>query len=468
MTYLYSYEPGQICLPVKNDATNNPVSTLNWYPGQLFRLEGWQHNYSLLAKHDHTPFPYLPDSHTDTVWGNLDNNLWLRGIVLDMDWGRIETAPGVWDWRFYDKCFEIVRNLKKTTGKDKKIWLLINLRHIKLTEVETFLPADLLTMPANVNVANVDNKGNKSYHKDTNAYPMTADPLENAPKYDHMWCFAGTVNGQVGDRFAKGYNWSTYQFRNSETNTLKTRFYAFLDALADKYGDDDVLGGFIATESAIGVPLSTIVGSTTTTWEGENNRDTNYQGRLDLMKHIKSIFPNKVVSECGNHDAKYSQQLTAAGATNGLIAHKLAFSTANMHTGTNLNLGNIRSVMAGQVPVVMQAQPLDIYSMTGNRETWFQWTPTPSDGYGSPDTTTGTGYTKTIYDDPPTAEWLWERFRYFKANFFIYQRNTGTGGTANNASGIHWKDWIVFMNAAASRRDDPYGGCISTKPNVPG
>lgn len=102
----------------------------------------------------------------------------------------------------------------------------MNLRHVaSLTGLEDFLPADLLTQPA----------ANGGYYCNPTSFPPSQkNPSVNAKKYDHAWCYEGFIPGLDGSgaREPKGYNFNTYKFTAAAgTNTLKTRFYAFLQAI---------------------------------------------------------------------------------------------------------------------------------------------------------------------------------------------------------------------------------------------
>jgi hypothetical protein len=65
--------------------------------------------------------------------------------------------------------------------------------------------------------------------------------------------------------------------------------------------------------------------------------------------------------------------MTDADVVDGLIANRLAFSTPNLNTGSNLNLGNILPVLAGKIPIIMQVQGLDMRTMSGNRAQYYNW-----------------------------------------------------------------------------------------------
>jgi hypothetical protein len=459
--YLNTFIPGQYSVPNYN--IPGAGDTVDYYPGQYARLEPGQHNFDLVANHVHMPYPYssTSTSHAGTFWREAETYPWLTGAVLELSWGKIEISEGVYDLDFYDAVFNTFRGF----ATPKRVMFLLNMRHLKVGPIEDFIPAYLQTMPAGVNVSN-----GESHYKNTTTYPLnpTSGAIQNAIKYDHVWACAGRYDSALTTQTFKGYNFNMHKFAASAgTNTLKTRFYAFLEVLADRYADEPLFGGFVGTESATGEILSTINGSVTTTYEDGNSIRKTYEGRFEIVKKIKSLFPNKIMAECVNFDPQYYDELTGTGATNGLIKNRLAFSTANLHIGKNLLLGNINAVMKGNVPVVMQVQPLDQRTATGNQPSWYDWKPEPPN-YGNP-TTPITGYTttntSTAWDDPPTPAWMWERIKYFNANMVIYQRNIGTAGMPTGVTWCQWPVWVNFMNDPA-RKNLPYGGMIGTKPRV--
>lgn len=458
--YLNTFMPGQYSVP--NYTIPGAGDTVDFYAGQYARLEPGQHNFTLSSTHVHLPYPYQPTStatlQANSFWRELETYNWLEGAVLELSWGNIEKTEGVYTLDFYDAFFNTIRAFKKP----KRVMFLLNMRHLNAPDLGDFIPAYLQTMPG-TNVVN-----GISYYKNTTTYPTSGvTPIQNARKYDHAWACAGRYDDALGTQTFKGYNFNMHMFRAAAgTNTLKTKFYAFLEALAAKYADEPLFAGFVGTESATGEILTTINGSVTTKFEGGNEIRPTYEGRLEIVKKIKSLFPNKIMAECVNFDRTYYDDLTGKGATQGkLIKNRLGFSTANLHIGSNLLLDNINANMKGNVPVVMQVQPLDQRTMTGNQPSWKDWQPTPPD-YGNP-STTKTGYTtinaSAAWDDPPTPAWLWERIKYFNSNMVIYQRNKSASPAG--VTWCTWPVWVAFMNDAA-RKDLPYGGMIGTKPKT--
>lgn len=444
MPHIETFIPGQISL--SNVAPAVPAGD-KYYAGQGTKIEVYQMNYAMTASHVHMPNPYLPNStsstHVDSIFGELDREEWLKFILLEIEWGKIETSPGVFNWTFLDFVFNTIRTLPKATGQNKKVMLLMNFRNPgSLVGLEGLLPLDLLTQPA----------ANGGYYKNTTSFPPSSiDPIVNAKKYDNLWCYEAADPNAGGVVAPRGYNLNLYKFTTAAgTNTLKTRFYAFLQAIYDRYGNDAVFGGIMTTESAIGAPF--------VAYESGNSRDLNYQGRLNILKQMRSVFAGHLMAETCTFDTKYYQDMTNAGVTDGLIVNRIGFSPANMHTGTNLLLGNIIPVLKGKVPVFMQAQPLDQWTMTGNRPNYYNWPANPTQILG------GDGIN---YNDPPTAQRIFDRFVYFGATHSVFQRNyslTATGSTNTNIQ--NWPKWKIFMRASAYA-NDPLGGMSGVRPQFP-
>lgn len=444
--YIVGYVPGQISL--SNYVGGNPATTYQWAPGIYTKIQAEQMNHAMVANHNHMPNPYLPNSgtsqHVDSVFGELDRKAWLKGILIELDWGKIESAANTWNWDFIDFVFNTIRTLPKATGQDKKVLLLINMRAFGLNDLSEFLPADLLTQPG----------ANGGYYKNTTSFPpANTNPPVNAKKFDHAWCYEASDPNAGGAVAPRGYNFNLYKFTAAAgTNTLKTRFYAFLDAIAARYGDDDVFAGIVTTEAATGSPF--------VAFESGNSRNANYEGRKNMAIQIRATFPNRIVAECVNFDKPYYTEMTAAGAADGLIANHLTFTTANLHNGTNMNLGNINPVLAGKIPIMMQIQGLDMRTISGNRPQYYNWPTNPTQ------ILSGNGVN---YDDPPTAQHLMDKLTYYNANYAIFQRNYGAGFNVNEQT---WPKWKTYMdgNVASPNggllRNDPYGGMNPTEPQI--
>ncbi len=450
MTFVYTGMPGQISIPNYVDPAIPPdgggggggggTTTVAWDPGQVSKVEQYQYNEAMVANHAHMPNPYQPNNaaHADTVFGELDRLQWLRGIQISAEWGKIEKTPGVFTWTFLDFIFDTVRGLTRATGQNKKVFLLLDIMHpASLGIPADNLPADLLTQPS----------ANGGYYKDPVAFPPAqTNPIVNARKFDHCWCYEAPDPSVGGATMPRGYNFNCFKFTAAAgTNVLKTRFYAFLEALAAKYGNDPVCGGFIVTEAAIN---QVFVG-----YAAGNSRDNHYAGRVEILKYFKSLVPNRWVAECVNFDPQYYTDMTSAGAVDGLVANKLGFTTPNIHTGINLRLGNINPVLDGKVPIVMQVQPLDMRTMSGNRD-YYNWPTAPAQVLQSDGTN---------YNDPPTNQWMMNRIQYFNSNYVVFQRNYGT----EEPNRISWPKWKIFMNGSIYA-NDPTGGMNTTKPQFPG
>lgn len=448
MTFVTTLIPGQISVPNYTDPAlpsgggggggGGGTATIAWDPGQYAKIEQYQYNEAMVTNHAHMPNPYQPNNaaHADTIWGELDRLQWKKGILVSPQWGKIESTPNVFDWAFIDFVLSTVRGLTRTTGQNKKVLLLIDLMHpAGLGAPSDSIPSDLLTQPS----------ANGGYYKDPVTFPPSqTSPPVNAKKYNNCWCYEGKDPTVPGAPFApRGYNFNCYKFTAAAgTNTLKTRFYAFLTALAARYGDDPVFAGIVFTEAAIGSPF--------VAYEAGNSRNAHYEGRLNICKFMKSLLPNRLVAECVNFDNQYYLDMTGAGVTDGLIANKLAFTTANIHAGAGLKLGNIRPVLSGNIPIVMQVQPHDMRTMSGNENSYYNWPTAPNQ------LLQGDGIN---YNDAPTNQWMLDRAKYYNSNYVIIQRNYGTEEPAR----INWTKWKTFMNGSIYA-NDPLGGMNGTKP----
>lgn len=450
MTWAYTYIPGQLSLPNYIDVFDPvdpeepPPGGVAFFPGQIAKIESYQYNRAMTTNHAHMPNPYNPNlaAHVDTIWGELDRKAWLNGILIEASWGEVEGPAGVFDFEFIDFVMNSVRGLQRPTGQNKKVWILLNFRLLaSLTGVGNLIPSDLLTQNMAVN---------GGYYKNPTTFPPSqTNPIVNAKKYDNLWCYeAADPNVLSAEVMPRGYNMNLYKFANLlEPNTLMTRYFAFIDAIADHFSDDPVFGGIITTEAATGNPF--------TGYLSGNGRDPHYAGRKNIAITIKEKFPNHMVAECVNFDRTYYQEMTNVGVTEGLIKYKLSFTTANYHLGTNLNLGNIIPVLAGKVPIVMQVQGLDMRSMSGNSKQYYNYPTNPTQVLGAADSINN--------NDPPTPQWCMDRLKYFKANMAIIQRNYDTSKDAPGVVQMNWPRWKTFMDASAYANDQ-YGGMVSTKP----
>lgn len=436
--------------------TVDPPTTMEWNPGQIAKIEDTQYYEGTADNltHSHMPKPYQPNNsgQADSIWGELDRLQWLRGIMVKAEWGKIEKSPGVFTWDFLDFVFDTVRGLTRPTGQNKKVILLLDIMHpASLADPVDNFPPDLMTQPA----------ANGGYYKDPVAFPPSqTNPVVNAKKWDHAWCYEGTdaSTGGGGAVMPRGYNFRCDKFAPGfGTNVLKTRFYAFIDALAAKFGNDEVFGGFVVTESAIGTPF--------VSYQDGNSRNLHFEGRLEILKYAKSKFPRHWIAECANFDTAWYNQMTSAttSPTNGMIKHKLGFSTPNIHIGANLKLGNILPVLSGKVPVVMQVQPFEMKSFSGNQENYYNWPSNPTQLLSAPTAEYPGASNGFNNDDPPTAALMMQRIRYFNSNYVIFQRNLAT----ETPDRLNWPKWKTYMNGSIYA-NDPAGGMTTAEPDVIG
>ena len=124
-------------------------------------------------------------------------------------------------------------------------------------------------------------------------------------------------------------------------------------------------------------------------------------------------------------------------------------------------------MLKGKIPIIMQVQGLDMRTMSGNRPQYYNWV-APDGGANPTQILSGDGVN---YNDPPTAQWLFDRLRYYNANYSIIQRNYDT---TTNPNQINWPKWKTFMNGTVASpnggllKDDPLGGMDGTRPQTVG
>lgn len=447
MKYVNTYIPGQISVPNYIDVITPPDPggggggvVTDWNPGIYLKTNASDLNFTSAANHTWTPYPYDPSdsntAHKNSLFGLLDRKKWFRGLAILISWDKIETSEGVYQTGWLDKIFDTVAGLQRATGQNKKILLYQNFRTFDVGVPDSILPAYMRTQPT----------ANGGYYKDPVSFPPGANPPVNAKKYDHCWCYLGYYDANPTLQVVKGYNFSFYKFAGADSNILKTRLYAYLTHIANKYKNHPAFGGMFPTESSIGTPYISYLDG--------NSRNAHYQGRFNVMKKIRELLPGKLVAEAINADNTYYHDLSDAGVTDGLIANRIAFTTPDCHTGTNMNLNNARLVLAGKVPIVHQIQPLMMKSKSGNRPTYYDWPNNP--------TTVLNGDGILNNDPTPSAQWVMDRAQWLKSTHFIYQHMM-----ESNPALIDWPAFQAWMDTSIYA-NDPAGGMIATKPQFPG
>ena len=460
----------------------------------------WEGTQGIYAKVERTQFEsathipdgaaYLanPEGFTRSVYYELNHYKWLRGIMVELAWGECETSQGVYN---FDKLIEImdtVRDLGLNNGQNKKVLLLLPWKAFSIDTADNILPGWLLTTGTPYSTS----ASGPLTEVVTNPSPppATIDQNVQMPRYDRSWGYKSEFNQP--DVSPYGYHWRTADFRDGLTGndlngdpiyTLRNAYYAFMTAAYAIFRDHEAFAGFIMVEPP---PLSPVATSV-----GEYNETNHFNGRLTLLKWLRALSDRHMVVEAPNHNNKWCTRMTNPTdptGTDGCLQNHLGFTGPNMHTGQNLfGLYNARKYLAGEVPVVVQCQPQDMKSMSGNitkanttqspaPNDYWRWDKFPPDyggvttaGPTQGDPNTYVEATAALNDDPITdGDWVIVRSRYLGGNLLIYQRNIFAGGNP-----FDWDDFINYMQTTTSYispstgiliTNDVYGGMIPDEP----
>lgn len=419
----------------------------------------------------HLPEDYLTrfgnNNFPKSVYYELLHYKWLRGIQIDLDWGLIETNASTRNWDRYDKVFEIVNGIgtKGLNGQNKKILFLITWK--------TFDRADATRCQA------VDLQSHVGTPYSTAAAgPLTIGTAPNEVnidmiRYDHLWGYASTTHQPGNEGY--GYHFRFADFRAAATGndfngdpiaTFANRYKAFLTAVYARYKDNPAFAGFLTIEPSPLTPCRPTL--------NEYNETNHFNGRLELLQWMRNTFTKHMMVEAPNHNNAWMTRMTGDNATEGCVAKHLGFTGPNMHTGTNLQgLYNARKNIKGVCPYIVQCQPQDMKSMSGNISTYWRFDTDPPDfggiatagpTQGQPNTSLTA--TPTLNDDPiTTGDWVILRSRYLGGNILSYQRNIGGGNP------FDWNRFVQYMQTETTLvlngvliTNDEYGGMIPTKP----
>lgn len=422
----------------------------------------------------HFPTNYLTDFGNNNFPGSVYYELlhykWMRGIQIDLEWGNVELTPGNFTWTKYDKIFEIVNALgtKGLNGQEKKILFLITWKTFDIADAVRVLPVDL---QGNQGTAYSNSSTGPLYKIN----PDLSHTFVDFPRYDYLWGFKSSSQQPGNDGF--GYHYRFADFRASATGndfngdpiaTFPNRFKAFLTATYNRYKDNPAFAGFLTIEPS---PLTPAIPAL-----NEYNETNHFNGRLELLQWMRDTFTKHMMVEAPNHNNKWMTRMTGDTATEGCVAKHLGFTGPNMHTGTNLEgLYNARKNIKGVCPYIVQCQPQDMKSMSGNIATYWRFDTDPPDfgGIATAGPTQGQPNTVLTSDgisnnDPITnGDWVILRSRYLGGNILSYQRNIAA--TATNP--FDWDDFVNYMQTTTTLvfngnliTNDPYGGMIPTQP----
>ena len=428
---------------------------------------GYDPTTGLDSTHTWFPLQYVsnPNSASSlaSVFGQLADYTWYRGIQYTVRWGEVERSAGVFNFAELDYVVNTVRDLYSITGKtsarNKKVQFLLSYKAFSPTAINDILPPDLQTTGA--------------------AYP------NGATRYDRAMGF----NSGYAGRVVNGYAPRLQDFRAGLTGndlngdpiyTLRDRYYAFITAVYNRYKDNPAFGGFVNTEPTPADPNDFYDSSELVT------RVAYFNGRLALLQKMKEIVTKHFVADASDLHNDWGVPNVSPRATEILSQNRLAFINPNYYTGLNLEaIYTAASTLSGVVPIIQSCQGLDMDSMSGffikgglgSAQTDiydFIENPTAAifnagTNFGNPTTaiqnshmnqTTGA----VITFDPPNHIWILHRARYLKANMLVVQHNYANVGN-KNAPRFNWSEFAAAVNANTTLISPNTGGLIQNDPD---
>lgn len=409
---------------------------------------------------------FNPNDFPGSVYYELLQYKWFRGIQIDFFWGDIETSFDVYDWTVYDKIFATVEALgtKGLNGSNKKILLLLsNTKTFSIDDATRVLPSYLRTT------------GTAYSNSVTGPLYIGTPPSHtfiDMPRYDLLWGFDSNSSQPTTSGFGYHQRAADYRLGLIGTNrngdpiyTLRDREYAFIQAAYNRYKDSPAFAGFIAVEPT---PLDPVDAT-------EYNQTAHFDGRLQRLKDIRAMCPGHLVIEAGTHNDSWQIRMTAAAGTpgaDGCIVNNLGFTGPNFHRGVNLKgIHNARLNLDNECCIAIQCQGQDMRSMSGNIPNYWVWNTTPPNYGGAANGNPTTKIPAPPHLGPITdLQWAFDRASYFRANMFIVQK------IMTNAADTPW-DWDTLVSEMNSTsiaspnpiggliKDDPSGGMAITRPN---
>lgn len=269
-----------------------------------------------------------------------------RGMQVTVSWGLYEKGVNGGDFSNLDFLVNIADEFK-TMGK-YLILMLGNFREFRNDNVAKDLPLlDQLRYLLPPDLA----KLNSGFYTDP-------DPLGPSHYlFDYAYAYDKFHNGNFG------YNLKLYDA------TLRNRMQAFYSAVADRLGNHPAVICITSVESIVGTAVTTQAG-------GFNSTERiMYDNKTIVMDMIKSLFPNKMVSQDVNVPNNDTIDYVSEWCGQLLNKH-YSLTTSNCgwwSTGLNRNFnlslpaGILRyfSVFAGQAPLFVQWQGDEFASGTG-------------------------------------------------------------------------------------------------------
>ncbi len=366
-----------------NVASANTVID-KWHPGIYAKVEDWQlQNPAQMEK----------------VYQDLAATPALRGIKIEVKWGKYETrdvSTGISTYNF-SQIENILSRLE--TMDNKHLIIIIPWREFKSTVgASEVLPNDM-----------------------RNGQMWSDDPTWEHMDYDYMWAYK--MENQPG-KYA-------YNFKLWDTE-LKSRFEAFLGALANTLDSHPNFNHITMTESATGEPIIPFV-------EGESS-DLQYAGQVDVMRAMKRHFVNSYVIATLNYSRPFVASAMPMVENEGF---GLGTPNSNKHRGLNATstppgILTYFPLLSGKVILAPEIQGDDLMSTYG------------------PGSAT---------DNPP-YDYLYKRVRDdLKANYVVIQRNMPYWYGSTTAS---IPSMLEFLQTYPDIVNDPTGagGLDHAKPSM--
>lgn len=429
-----------------------PPPAIHYDPGVYAKIE----NNQMVIGNQFFPTTWTGVGQANALITQLVNRAWMKGMLVEAPFGEICTGAGTYNWTFYDKIFsEVLANCP-----NKKIMLLLPLKAFgnAPADVDEIIPAYLQTTDGTY----VDGK----------------------TRYDYLWNYIGAN--------VSGYHFNLFQFQNGLTGndtaglgvyTFRDAYYAFLQAVADRYGHgtiyEDIFAGIMTSESASLTQNDSFI---TLPGGASNSVNNHFKGRIALLRKIKEIFPYHPILEDCNFNNAWTDVMTGAGtsngigtfATDGLPTLRVGFTQSNYHTGTNLYGWTNIHAMRGLVIIAAQAQGLDQDSKSGEFGTYYNYPDNPISGWPDSSVTNNEVTLSSVGGDitqipvkqrPPNMQWEIDRAIHFGANYFFVQHNYSNANSDYGYSRYNWEEFANDMDVSVYA-NDPLGGMNGTEPTI--
>lgn len=445
-----------------------------YYPGIYTKVMPF-----MIGNNTYFPTGNYNNNDSTSVWGQLANAAWFRGLLWPVGWGSCETSSGVYDYTELQRVMDMVGdpsyagNIYTVSGKasaqNKKVLILL--------DTKTF----------DSDAATVD-------HLIPGYLQATGTAYGNGMVRYHRLLPFETVNAQTGAS-VQGYHLRWQDFRSNLSGndragqpiyTMRTAFMNFLTDLHNTFKDHPAFAGIVMTEP---IPVASNITNVTGTTGGEYNRDQFFDGRLQWLKDLKNIFTAHPIIEMPTFDNSYMQDMTNENAPDGCIVNSLGIGGPNFHNGTNLqSIINAKDFAADKVIICNQIQGLDQDSKTGyfTRSNTAS-NPAPNDVFNFPsapntviENPNFNASNQLISQDVPDFDFMLDKAIWLKTNILIYQYDIGnqtsratTGGVRGNR--YNWVDFSADMNGTKGTnyispntggpiKNDPNGGMVTTLP----